>query len=65
MQQGLSDALAVDGEQVADVMLTPGVPHATRARGPHNRVPWAVPSQRLLLTSVLWPVLWLQAMHVR
>ena len=65
MQQGLSDALAVAGEQVADVMLAPGVPHAPRARVPHNRVPWAVPWQRLLLTSVLWPVLWLQAMHVR
>ena len=65
MQQGLSDALAVAHEQVADVMSAPGVPHAPRARVPHNRVPWAVPWQRLLLTSVLWPVLWLQAMHVR
>lgn len=32
---------------------------------PRSRVSWAAPWQRLLLKTVLWPVLCLQAMHVR
>ena len=65
MRPVFNDALAVADELVADVMLASGAHHQPQARVPRGGVSWAASWQPLLLMSVLWPMLWLQAMHVR
>ena len=60
---GHADAL---GEhEVADAMLAPGEYGHAEERFARGRALLVAPWLRLLLMSVLWPVLWLQATHVR
>lgn len=65
MQRNFSRVLTVADELVADVMTAPGVHQQPQATVARVCVSWATPWQRLLWMSVLWPVLWLQATHVR
>lgn len=64
MRKAFSDALSVTDELAADVLLAPGMHYQPQASVPPCSVSWA-PWQRLMLMSVLWPVLWSQAVHLR
>ena len=58
-------AAAVPDDLSADPMPAHDKPRSPECRVRRNNVSWALAWQRLLLMSVLWPVLWLQASHVR
>lgn len=58
-------AAAVPDDLSADPMPAHDKPRSPECRVRRNNVSWALAWQRLLLMSVLWPALWLQASHVR
>ena len=65
MRQVFGDAPAVADELVADAILAPGVQHQPQTIVPRSWLSWVAPWQGFMLMSVLWPLLWLQATHVR